>query len=55
MDRKDRAKDIIFTEKLWRIVKFENVYLQSYSDGITLYYELYNYFKFNNEEGFRQS
>ncbi len=37
MDGKSRAIDNIFIERLWRSVKYENVYLQSYSDGTELY------------------
>jgi primase-polymerase (primpol)-like protein len=31
MDGKGRALDNIFTERLWRMVKYEEVHLQSYS------------------------
>jgi putative transposase len=36
MDGKGRAIDNIFIERLWRTVKYENVYLQAYTDGISL-------------------
>lgn len=55
MDGKGRAIDNIFIERLWRSVKYENVYLQSYSDGIALYQGLENYFTFYNEQRFHQS
>lgn len=55
MDGKGRAIDNIFIERLWRTVKYENVYLQSYSDGITLYNGLEKYFEFYNEQRFHQS
>ena len=55
MDGKGRAIDNIFIERLWRTVKYENVYLQSYSDGITLYNGLEKYFEFYNEERLHQS
>ena len=55
MDGKGRAIDYIFIERLWRTVKYENVYLQSYSDGITLYNGLEKYFEFYNKERFHQS
>lgn len=48
MDGKGRALDNIFTERLWRTVKYENVYLQDYSCpreahvGIGAYLEFYN-------------
>jgi putative transposase len=55
MDRKGRAIDNIFIERLWRSVKYENVYLQSYSDGVTLFNGLEKYFEFYNKERFHQS
>lgn len=48
MDGKGRALDNVFTERLWRTVKYENVYLQDYScpreahAGIEAYLEFYN-------------
>lgn len=48
MDGKGRALDNIFTERLWRTVKYENVYLQDYScpreahAGIGAYLDFYN-------------
>ena len=36
-------------------LNMKNVYLQSYSDGFTLYNGLYNYFECYNEERFYQS
>ncbi len=55
MDGKGRAIDNIFIERLWRSVKYEDVYLQSYSNGIDLYQGLENYFKFYNQQRFHQS
>jgi putative transposase len=55
MDGKGRAIDNIFIERLWRSVKYEDVYLQSYSDGIALYQGLEKYFTFYNEQRFHQS
>jgi putative transposase len=48
MDGKGRALDNVFTERLWRTVKYENVYLQEYASprdaqvGIRAYLEFYN-------------
>lgn len=48
MDGKGRALDNVFTERLWRTVKYENVYLQDYNcpreaqAGIRAYLEFYN-------------
>lgn len=49
MDGKGRALDNIFTERLWRSVKYEEVYLNDYSSpnharqGITDYLDFYNH------------
>jgi putative transposase len=55
MDGKGRAIDNIFIERLWRTVKYENVYLQAYNDGKSLSNGLKNYFEFYNNERFHQS
>ena len=55
MDGKGRAIDNIFIERLWRTVKYENVYLQGYTNGISLYKGLKEYFEFYNNERFHQS
>ena len=55
MDGKGRAIDNIFVERLWRTVKYENVYLQSYKDGTALYKGLKKYFNFYNKERFHES
>jgi putative transposase len=46
MDGKGRAIDNIL-RRLWRTVKYENVYLQAYT-GISLYRGLKDYFEFYN-------
>jgi putative transposase len=55
MDGKGRAIDNIFIERLWRSVKYENVYLQAYVDGISLHKGMKRYFEFYNNERFHQS
>ncbi|MFV8363526.1 transposase, partial [Flavobacterium sp. ZT3P35] len=55
MDGKGRAIDNIFIERLWRTVKYENVYLQAYTDGISLYRGLKDYFEFYNKRRIHQS
>jgi putative transposase len=48
MDGKGRALDTMFSERLWRTVKYEEVYLHEYSSprearqGLTRYFEFYN-------------
>jgi len=49
MDGKGRATDNIFTERLWRSLKYEEVYLKEYTSPkearreINRYLEFYNY------------
>lgn len=55
MDGKGRAIDNIFVERLWRTVKYENIYLNVYKDGLSLYKGLETYFGFYNQERTHQS
>ena len=55
MDGKGRALDNIFVERLWRTVKYENIYLKGYSDMIEAYDGLAAYFEFYNKERPHQS
>lgn len=48
MDGKGRATDNIFVERLWRSVKYEDIYLKSYSNGLDLQKGLIDYFDFYN-------
>lgn len=50
MDGKGRATDNIFIERLWRSLKYEDVYLKSYSDGQSLFAGLESYFQFYNTQ-----
>lgn len=49
MDGRGRCMDNIFTERLWRTVKYENVFLKSYQNleearvGLTEYFDFYNH------------
>jgi putative transposase len=49
MDGKGRATDNIFIERLWRSVKYEDVYLNAYESGIDLFKGLKHYFQFYNQ------
>ena len=48
MDGRGRCMDNIFTERLWRTVKYEDIFLKSYRaidearDGLTEYFRFYN-------------
>lgn len=55
MDGKGRAHDNIFVERLWRSVKYENVYLNGYQNIPEARNGLEEYFKFYNKERFHQS
>jgi putative transposase len=51
MDGRGRCMDNIFTERLWRSLKYQEVYLKEYESprdaraGISRYFELYNTFR----------
>ncbi len=55
MDGRGRALDNIFVERLWRSVKYEEVYLKSYEGLPSLTLGLKQYFEFYNEERPHQS
>ena len=55
MDGKGRALDNIFTERLWRTVKYEEVYLHEYEDPRAARRGLAAYFEFYNQERIHQS
>ena len=55
MDGRGRALDNIFVERLWRTVKYEDVYLKKYEDVQDLLMGLTHYFLFYNEERRHQS
>lgn len=48
MDGRGRALDNIFSERLWRSVKQENIYLNDYENGIDTYLGIEKYFLFYN-------
>jgi len=48
MDGKGRCMDNIFTERLWRSVKYEEVYIKNYSTPLEAYQGLKEYFNFYN-------
>jgi len=50
MDGKGSYKDNLFIERLWRTVKYEEVYLRVYQNGREARVSLYNYFRFYNTE-----
>ncbi len=50
MDGRGRARDHIFTERLWRTIKYEEVYLHDYASPKEAYHQLANYIRFYNFE-----
>lgn len=59
MDGKGRTFDNIFVERLWRTVKYENVYLYGYQnipearEGLSKYFEFYNRERFHQSLGYK--
>lgn len=59
MDGKQRAIDNIFTERLWRTVKYEDIYLRDYDSpkatrqGLTRYFGFYNHQRPHQSLGYR--
>lgn len=55
MDGRGRALDNIFVERLWRTVKYEDIYLKQYETVPALERGLHHYFDFYNYERPHQS
>lgn len=55
MDGKGRAIDNIYIERFWRSIKYEDIYLKSYEDGLSLFKGVSNYIRFYNTERLHQS
>lgn len=59
MDGRGRCMDNIFTERLWRTVKYEDVYIKSYTtiddarEGLNLYFPFYNKKRPHQSLGYR--
>lgn len=59
MDGRGRCMDNIFTERLWRTVKYEDVYLKEYAsfdeayDGLSQYLAFYNEGRRHQSLGYR--
>jgi putative transposase len=59
MDGRGRVFDNIFIERLWRSVKYEEVYVKNYEsvrdavEGLTRYFELYNRERLHESPGYR--
>ena len=55
MDGKGSYSDNLFIERLWRTVKYEEVYLKAYQDGKEARINLGEYFRFYNIERLHQA
>jgi putative transposase len=55
MDSKGRALDNIFVERLWRSVKYEDIYIKGYETMKEAQGGLKQYFQFYNNERYHQS
>jgi putative transposase len=50
MDGKGRCLDNVFVERLWRTVKYEEIYIKSYNTLLDAHAHLQIYFSFYNQE-----
>ncbi|HWU40805.1 MAG TPA: integrase core domain-containing protein, partial [Candidatus Acidoferrum sp.] len=55
MDGRGRCLDNVFVERLWRSVKYEELYLKCYEVVMELERGLREYFRYYNEERYHQS
>jgi len=55
MDGRGRALDNVFVERLWRTVKYEDIYIRGYEAVPELHLGLGRYFRFYNDERPHQS
>lgn len=55
MDGKGRAFDNIFIERLWRSLKYDDIYIKDYADGYELIEGVGRYFKLHNYDKPHQS
>lgn len=55
MDHRGRVFDNIFNERLWRTIKYEEVYLKSYETPNEAHQSISDYIRFYNEERLHQS
>ena len=55
MDGRGRALDNVFIERLWRSLKYEDIYLKDYESGADLCYGLERYFDFYDHRRIHQA
>ena len=60
MDGRGRALDNVFVERLWRTVKYQNIYIKGYEtmqqaqEGLTEYFEYYNQGRLHQSLGYKR-
>jgi putative transposase len=55
LDGRGRASDNVFAERLWRSVKYEDIYIRGYEGVPELHRGLGRYFGFYNDERLHRS
>lgn len=55
MDSPGRALDNVFVERMWRSLKYEQIYLNEYESMPELKASVERYYQFYNSERFHQS
>ena len=55
MDGRGRATDDIYIDRFWRSIKYENIYLNAYEDGLELWRGIDSYIRFYNTKRPHQS
>ena len=55
MDGRGRATDDIYIERFWRSIKYEDIYLNAYEDGVELWHGIDNYIRIYNTKRLHQS
>lgn len=55
MDGKGRALDNVWVERLWRTIKYEDIYIRDYQNGQDLFAGLEKYFAFYNTQRLHSS
>jgi putative transposase len=55
MDGRGRATDDIYIERFWRSIKYDDIYLNAYEDGVELWHGIDNYIRIYNTKRLHQS
>ena len=55
MDGRGRATDDIYIERFWHSIKYDDIYLNAYEDGVELWHGIDNYIRIYNTKRLHQS